>query len=118
MGEQALYNSLKYDLSIIGVPTDFNLVLKKYSKLYDGRYDPKTKKLTLYLYEDKRLSKLRSYEGILRTAIHEATHHYQWYYEVGFRRVKGVMHDSQFLQIERLWILKAFDYRLLTKEVV
>jgi hypothetical protein len=118
MVEQTLFDSLRYDLHIIGVPLDFTLILKPYSKKYYGRYDPNTRKLVLYLFEDEKCTTMRAYEEILKTAIHEATHHYQWFHSSKFKRIKGVMHNFQFIQIERLWRLKALDYRLIEKEAV
>lgn len=118
MGEQTLFETLKYDLHIIGVPVDFKLVLKHYSKRYNGRYDPNTNKLIIYLYEDEECTKMRSYEDILETAIHEGTHHHQWCHDKSFVRVKGIMHDPKFLQLERFWRLRAKSYGLLMKEVV
>ena len=31
--------------------------------------------------------------------LHEATHHYQHNYQKGFKRVKGVMHDTNFYSV-------------------
>lgn len=112
-----LYNNLLHDLALIGVPMDFSLVLKNYSKTYCGRYDPNTSTIILYIYEDSLCTRLVPYCGLLRTAIHEAVHHYQWRHDINFKRVKGVMHNADFYELERHWIDKASHLNLFNKEV-
>ncbi len=82
------------DLSEVGMPTDFVLELRGYSKRYNGTYNPNTK--TIVLYANEKNGELREYHLLFLTLLHEATHHYQYNYEDGFMRLKGVMHNPKF----------------------
>ena len=92
-----LHKRLIADISRVGLPTDFELELRGYSKVYDGRYDPNT--CRILLYHTNRDGDMREYDILLRIAIHEAVHHYQWNHDPDFVRVKGVMHDPAFHDI-------------------
>ena len=67
---QELYHRLTRDMSRVGIPLDFTLELKSFSKTYYGRYDPNSNKITVYIFEDKSCTRMYSYEGILMTCIH------------------------------------------------
>lgn len=97
-----LKNKLISDLLKLGLPTDFKLQLKGYSKAYNGRYDPNTHTIILYtLNED---GSQIDYETLIKTVIHEDIHHYQWVHDKKFKRLKGVMHDPQFKALESLYL--------------
>lgn len=99
--QEQLYNRLISDLKKLGIPLNFELEVKPYSKSYYGRYNPNTNKITVYAYEDKNCTRVYSYDSLLDTVIHEFTHYIQ-YTNPNYKRVKGVMHDSNF------WVL--FNY--------
>jgi len=95
-----LLNDLKY----VGIPIDFNLVIKPFSKRYNGRYDPNSRTVILYRYEDSECTIKIDYNTLLETLVHEAVHHYQWVHDINFKREKGTMHDSNFYYIYNKWI--------------
>ena len=99
------------DIKKIGLPTDFKLDLRGYSKTYNGRYNTRLKKVMIYPL--KKNGELRDYKIILRYLIHEVIHHYQWNYEENFVRVKGVMHDTKFYELENNYLEKAKNLGLL-----
>jgi hypothetical protein len=111
--DQQVSNKLLQNLSFLGIPTDFNLVLKNYSKSFAGRYNPNNKNLILYIYKDRFCKQPMEYEELLKYIIHEATHHFQHYHSESFSRIKGVMHDREFKLLERAWVQKAINYGLL-----
>lgn len=88
-----LYN----DIEQLGLPTDFDLELRGYSKCYHGLYDPNIKKVIVYPLDVNK--EYLPYEEILEVAVHEAIHHYQWSSK-SFKRVKGVMHNTEFKALE------------------
>ena len=92
--DKTLIGYLKSDLKLIGLPTDFELDLRGYSKAYYGRYYIVEKKVVLYAKDEN--GNTLPYHELLDTVMHEAIHHYQYYYEEGFKRVKGVMHNPKF----------------------
>ena len=96
--QQKLYNRLLSDINLLGMKLNFTLELKPYSKSYFGRFNPNTNKITLYIYEDSKCTKLFPYEQLLDTFIHEFTHCVQ-YNNPTFKRYKGVMHDSNFVAL-------------------
>lgn len=101
------------DLETLGLPLDFNLKMKGYSKCYYGRYDPRTEVITLYpLDEDKK--SYMDYDTIIKTAIHECIHHYQWKHDKSFKRVRGVMHDAKFKKMERDYFQSAYEKGVIT----
>lgn len=93
-----LYVTLKRDLKKIGIKDGFELVLKPYSKSYYGRYDPNTNRVIVYVYEDSSRIHPFPYKELLLTAVHECCHYIQWNTD-GFVRVRGVMHDIEFLKL-------------------
>lgn len=95
----------------LGLPVDFVLELRGYSKTYNGRYIPRDKKVVLYAL--KKNNELRDRNTLLKILIHEAIHHYQWYHDPEFKRVKGVMHNEEFKRMERELIQKAKELNLL-----
>lgn len=82
------------DLKKAGLPTDFELDLRGYSKRLEGTYNPNTKVVIVYAREVDGM--LRDYDEILEIALHEAVHHYQWNYEEDFVRKRGIMHNANF----------------------
>lgn len=112
---QDLYHRLLKDMKAIGIPTDFTLEIKPYSKTYFGRYDPNSNKVTVYVYEDKDCTRMMSYEEILLTSIHEAVHSIQWN-DKSFVRRKGIMHDADFFRLYNMYSDKAKSM-LLIREV-
>ena len=109
---QELYHRLMRDMVRVGIPIDFNLELKSFSKTYYGRYDPNINRITVYIYEDKSCTKMYSYEDILMTCIHEAVHSIQWH-DKSFVRRKGVMHDTNFFRLYNMYSDKAKSILLL-----
>ena len=89
-----LETRIKEDLKKVGLPTDFELELRGYSKSLDGTYNPNTKTVVIYTREVDGM--LRDYDEILEVALHEAVHHFQWNYEKGFVRKRGIMHNANF----------------------
>ena len=90
----SLETQIKEDIERVGLPTDFKLELRGYSVRLDGTYNPEIKRVVIYAREENGM--LRDYDEIIEIAIHEAVHHYQWNYEEGFVRRKGVMHNAKF----------------------
>lgn len=109
---QELYHRLIRDMKRVGIPIDFTLELKSFSKTYFGRYDPNSNKITVYIYEDKSHTSMYSYVDILMTCIHEAVHSIQWHDE-SFVRRKGVMHDADFFRLYNHYSDKAKSILLL-----
>lgn len=91
-------NQLRYslisDLEQLGLPIDFKLDIRGYSKTYNGRYDPNKDLILLYALESD--GSFRPYEELLEIVVHEAVHHYQWKHQEDFVRLKGVMHNTEF----------------------
>lgn len=85
---------LKMDLERVGLPTDFKIDLRGYSKTLDGTYNPNTKTVVVYAREVDGM--LRDYNEILEVTLHEAVHHFQWNYEEDFVRKRGIMHNANF----------------------
>ena len=89
------------DLESIGMPTDFTLDLRGYSKIYEGRYDSAKKLMILYVREHD--GSFLPYEDIIRVAIHEGVHHIQWQHDPNFVRIKGVMHNKEFKRLLEIY---------------
>lgn len=107
--EQQYYRRIIEDLRKIGIDEEkfkFKLQLKSYSKTYYGRYSPKTKTITLYLYQDPTGIVPVDYRSLFLTAIHEATHCIQWS-DKSFVRKKGIMHNQEFYRLFRFYKEKA-----------
>lgn len=98
---ELLKNRILNDLESIGMPTDFILDLRGYSKIYEGRYDSGKKIMILYVKELD--GSFLPYEDIIRVAIHECVHHIQWQHDPNFVRIKGVMHNKQFKHLLKIY---------------
>lgn len=99
MNIEFFIDQMQKDLKKLNLPYDFNLVLKKLSKRYWGKYNPNNSNLILYcLDEEGRV--VVPYNKIFKHLIHEAVHHYQWKHCKNFIRYKGVMHNSDFYKLE------------------
>ena len=71
-----LHETLLRDLKRIGIDVDsMTLAVRPYHSRYHGRYLFDVSKIFVYIYVDKTKHKQRTYEEVLETAIHEATHH-------------------------------------------
>lgn len=92
--DEKLESYLKSDIRMLGLPTDFKLEFRGFSKKYYGRYKVNEQVIIVYILDeyDNQLP----YHQILDTVLHEAIHHYQHHYEKGFVRLHGVMHNPQF----------------------
>ena len=75
------------------LPVPYDLVIKDYSKTMNGYYLPDKRRVVLFVLEED--GKLREYNSILETFVHELTHCAQTSKE-GYVRCKGVMHDAEF----------------------
>lgn len=95
--DDTLKGYLMSEIQLVGLPTDFTLELRGYSKSYYGRYYIKEKKVVVYCLDENDV--LYDYSHILGTVLHEAVHHYQHHYEEGFVRMRGVMHNPKFYEI-------------------
>lgn len=83
------------DLSSIGIPVTFDLIIKDYSKTMYGCYRPNTNRVYLYYYEDEGRKNPYSYDKLFSIAVHESVHTIQWN-DPDFVRVRGVMHNEEF----------------------
>lgn len=92
--DKILESYIKSDLKLLGIPTDFELEFRGYSKTYYGRYYIEEQKVVVYILDE--VGKQLPYHEILDTVLHEALHHFQHQHDSSFRRVKGVMHNPQF----------------------
>ena len=92
--DSKLEGYLKSDIKLLGLPTDFDLEFRGFSANYYGRYYIKDKKIVVYILDNNENQ--LPYHEILDTVLHEAIHHYQHHYEIGFIRMKGVMHNLNF----------------------
>ena len=92
--DSTLEGYLKSDIKLLHLPTDFELEFRGFSKKYYGRYYIKEKKIVVYILDNN--GERLPYHEILDTVLHEALHHYQHYHEIGFIRIKGVMHNLKF----------------------
>lgn len=106
MEQHPYYSRIINDLRKIGIDEEFKLQLKPFSKTYYGRFSPKTKTITIYLYLDPHHKVLFDYRSLFMTAIHEAIHCIQWS-DKSFVRKKGVMHNQEFYRLFRLYKGKA-----------
>lgn len=94
----AVQHQIVNDLTNMGVPSGYSLVVRSYSKSYYGRYFPNKKRIFVYLYRDSKLTKERDYNSLFRTVLHEVTHFLQ-YSDPYFVRKRGVMHNPDFYRI-------------------
>lgn len=102
-----LVDDIKYVLKNIGLPTDFQLELRGYSESYWGLYYQDEKRIVLYVLDE--IGEYLPYYAILCTAIHEAIHHYQ-YSKPDFVRVRGIMHDAEFKELEKRYLSMIQEY--------
>ena len=112
---QELETSLRNDLSKIGLDVEFALSLRPYSKSYYGRYDINSSTIILYVQKTPS-GDMYSYEELLLTTLHEAIHCLQWH-DPEYKRVRGVMHDTEFKRLYSLYSNRA-KARILLKEVL
>jgi hypothetical protein len=91
-------------LSTIGLPVDFKLDIRGYSRTYNGRYDPRKEKIILYSLDEE--GRTLALNHLILVVIHEAVHHYQWKHDITFTRVKSVMHNEDFKSLEATYIKK------------
>lgn len=112
---QGLEMRLRNDLSKIGLDVKFTLSLRPYSKSYYGRYDIKTSTVILYVQKTPD-GEMYPYEDLLLTTIHEVIHCKQWH-DPKYKRVRGVMHNTEFKKLYALYSNRA-KARILFKEVL
>jgi len=112
--KRKLYKKLLSDLEKLGIPQNFNLILKDYSKNFLGRYNPNNKNLILYVYPYKKGVYMYPYEELYKTFIHEVVHSIQ-HNNPSFIRVKGIMHNKEFYKIYDDIIQKSYDLKILKR---
>ena len=86
------------DLRAMGLSTDCELVLRPYSKTMWGYYDPNKDRLIVYMYSDRNFKSLIQYETLFKVFLHELVHSLQWK-SSKWKRIAGVMHDTEFYVI-------------------
>lgn len=106
-----LESHLKSDLKVIGLPTDFTLEFRGYSKTYLGRYYVEKKKVVVYIHDV--YGNEIPYHEILDTVLHEAIHHYQHHYDPSFVRLSGVMHNLDFKRVYNEKVSKLVEWEVL-----
>lgn len=105
-----LQHRLLFYVKLLKLPLDeVDLFLRPYSKTYYGRYFPVTDsslsvKPKIYIYPFEENGTIMSFDKVFSTVVHEFCHHIQ--YVSGYKRIKGVMHDSQFWQLYNYYIEK------------
>lgn len=104
---QDLRQQIMSDLELLGLPLDFNLDIRGYSKAYNGRYDPNNNTIILYTLEEDG-SRI-DYDILIQTVIHESIHHYQWVHDPYFVRLHGVMHNDDFKRLEVYYVALAIQ---------
>jgi hypothetical protein len=86
---------------------DFVLELKPtHSSSYWGRYFPDRKLIRLYQLDEYDQPYPDSV--LIKEGLHELTHHIQYVHIPFWKREKGVMHDSEFWEIFKGMLHKAF----------
>ena len=106
------------DLSRLNLPVDeVDLFMRPYSSSFYGRYfpvrDEKRAKAKIHIYPfSNKEGEMYKYDEILETAIHEFCHHIQ-YSSGTYKRVRGVMHDSEFWKLFNHYVERAKKYELL-----
>ena len=83
------FDRLKKDLADLELPNDFNISICKIQKTCWGRYYVGYKNIKSYVYG-------LSYEDAFPHILHEVIHHYQHWHQVGYKRIRGKMHDDTF----------------------
>lgn len=111
MSSDDLVCKLTKDLTSLHLPIDeVDLSIRPYSSTFYGRYYPSASKtvrprIFIYPYSDKQ-GGMYSYPKVLETAIHEMVHHIQ-HSDSSFKRVRGVMHDTNFWKLYQRYVTKA-----------
>ncbi len=118
MCEKTLMTRLLSDMSSLGLPVcEVDVIFRPYSKTYYGRYYPSVNeatkaKIAIYPYEIP--GEFMEYNHIVKTGVHEFTHHLQ--YTSGFYvRRKGIMHNQQFWELYNYYIDRAYRFGILEK---
>lgn len=116
MSKKVIKNSvlegyIKSDLKLLGLPTDFDLEFRGYSKRYYGRYYILEKKIVVFILDES--GKEIPYHEILDTVMHEAIHHYQHQHDPKFVRKKGVMHNMDFHRMYNQYLYELRDLEVI-----
>lgn len=106
---------LRNDLSKIGLDVKFSLSIRPYSKSYFGRYDINSNTIILYVQKTPN-GEMYPYSELLLTTVHEAVHCAQWS-DPNYKRVKGIMHDTEFKRLYSVYSNRA-KARVLLREVL
>lgn len=106
-----LESYLKSDIKLVGLPTDFTLDFKGFSKRYYGRYYIQEKRIVVFIHDEQ--GNQLPYHEILDTVLHEAIHHYQHHHDKGFIRLKGVMHNLDFHKTYEESMNKLIDWEVI-----
>ena len=107
MSVEELRHRLVSDLRELGLPIeDVDIYFRPFSKTSYGRYLPVQEGVRPKIYVDPfaDYGELMTYDKILETAVHEFCHHLQ--YVGGHKRIKGVMHDTQFWELYNQYMKK------------
>lgn len=117
MNQEELLARLLSDLTQLNLPVnEVDLIIRPYSRTLYGRYFPVydekrvRPKIHIYPYKNKN-AELLDYSMIIDTAIHEFCHHIQ-YSSGTFKRVKGVMHDTEFWKLHHHYTERARKYQI------
>lgn len=96
---RVLHSTLLSDLTRLGLDTSgFELVLRPYSRTWDGTYNSRRRIITLYVYRDEGRCVPYSYKELFCVLLHEYVHYKQWT-NPNYVRWKGIMHDAEFYEI-------------------
>lgn len=121
MDKHSLREKILKDLELLGIPiNEFDFELRPYSKSYYGNYLPKgyknRKKACVRVYPFKnRQGEFYPYAEILVHAIHESCHHLQ-YRNPRYKRLKGIMHDTDFYRLMNRYIAEAESMNLIRRK--
>ena len=78
---------------------------KRPSRNNFGRFFPKENRIVIH--DKSSATTYRTEDEIKRTAIHELAHFVQ--YSQGYRRIKGIMHNQEFVNIFKNLLLRVYD---------
>ena len=102
------YERLQRDFELLGIPSDFSITVLDEIGSYWGLYYTVKKLIKSYVAG-------LSYEDAFPHILHESLHHYQHQHQLGFKRSRGVMHDSFFTEMYESklneWVLLYRDRR-------
>ena len=91
---EKLQECLTKDLHLTGIDTDsVTLLVRPFHSRYLGRYLFPERRVYVYQYADRGLTKRRDYRDLLETAIHEGTHHMM---NIDGMNAKGLAHGEEF----------------------